>query len=222
MGILVLDFHFPIAPLRILGLCFFDFCVCKERSSELWNCGNLACLCEISIISTTCLGDRILLQLGCHFMVASTAAGVPEPFALPYFRAMPLQNRVSPYGDLFRTPARGTMMGNRGGPIHNGNREIVRPFLNRRWIACVLEFRGRRRVVMSPHRYTELFFLDEATAFAAGHRPCALCRRADYNRFVAFWQELHPGQVGADAMDEQLHEERLTSAARASDRQRVI
>src|SRR5579884_4294891 len=100
---------------------------------------------------------------------------------------MPLQNRVSPYGEIFRDPARGTMMGNRGGCIHNDDREIVRPFLNRRWIACVLEFRGRRRVVMSPRRYTELFFLDEAVAFSAGHRPCAECRRDRYRAFLNAW-----------------------------------
>ncbi len=88
---------------------------------------------------------------------------------------MPLQNRVDPFGNLFRTPARGTMMGNRGGVLH-ANREIVRPYKSRRWITCLLEFRGWHRVVMSERRYTELFFLDEATAFAAGHRPCCECR----------------------------------------------
>ena len=62
---------------------------------------------------------------------------------------------------------------------------------------------------MAPGRFTELFFLDEATAFAAGHRPCALCRRADYNRFTAIWADLHPGQPGADAIDAQLHGERV-------------
>src|SRR6202021_3167843 len=83
---------------------------------------------------------------------------------------MPLQNRVDPFGTIFRTPARGTMMGNRGGALHNIDREIVRSYKSRRWIACVLEFRGRYRKVMSEGRYTELFFLDEAAAFAAGHR----------------------------------------------------
>lgn len=125
---------------------------------------------------------------------------------------MPLQNRVSPYGELFRTPARGTMMGNRGGPIHNENREIVRPFLNRRWIACVLEFRGRRRVVMSPRRYTELFFLDEAVAFAAGHRPCAECRRERFNAFKRSWRN-DPG-LRADEIDVELHRARIDSGRR--------
>ena len=90
---------------------------------------------------------------------------------------MPLENRVDPYGNIFRSPARGTFMGNRGGALHNHQREIVRPYKDRRWIACVLEFRGRKRSVMTPNRYTELFFLDEAVAFSAGHRPCFECRR---------------------------------------------
>jgi hypothetical protein len=125
---------------------------------------------------------------------------------------MPLQNRVSPYGDLFRTPARGAMMGNRGGPIHNENREIVRPFLNRRWIACVLEFRGRHRVVMSPHRYTELFFLDEAVAFAAGHRPCAECRRERFNAFKRSWRE--DPALRAGEIDAELHRARIDAHRR--------
>src|SRR5215472_1279623 len=122
---------------------------------------------------------------------------------------MPLQNRVSPYGHLFRTPARGTMMGNRGGPIHNEDREIVRPFLNRRWITCVLEFRGRYRAVMSPHRYTELFFLDEAVSFAAGHRPCAECRRERFNAFKRSWSTNIT--LRADEIDAALHLARIDS-----------
>jgi hypothetical protein len=93
---------------------------------------------------------------------------------------MPLQNRVDPFGNLFRTPARGTMMGNRGGVLH-ANREIIRPHKSRRWIMCVLEFKDRHRIVMSERRYTELFFLDEATALAAGHRPCRECRRERFS-----------------------------------------
>jgi len=110
---------------------------------------------------------------------------------------MPLQNRVDPYGAIFRSPARGTMMGNRGGALHDDRREIVRPSKGRRWIACVLEFKGRRRSVMSPRRYTELFFLDEAVALAAGHRPCAECRRERFNAFKEAWarrDEAHPGE----------------------------
>lgn len=78
-------------------------------------------------------------------------------------------------------------MGNRGGALHNDQREIVRQYASRRWITCLLEFKGRHRVVMSPDRYTELFFLDEAVALAAGHRPCAECRRERFNAFKAAW-----------------------------------
>src|SRR5271155_1761722 len=120
---------------------------------------------------------------------------------------MPLQNRVDPFGNLIRTPARGTMMGNRGGALHNGDREIVRSYKSRRWIACVLEFRGRRRIVMSERRYTELFFLDEAVAFAAGHRPCAECRRESFNAFKHAWRRAGglTDLPFADEMDSELH-----------------
>jgi hypothetical protein len=124
---------------------------------------------------------------------------------------MPLQNRVDPFGNLIRTAARGTMMGNRGGVLHNANREIVRGYKSRRWITCVLEFRGRHRVVMSANRYTELFFLDEAVAFAAGHRPCAECRRERYNAFKDAWQLAHRLDESpyADDMDLALHPARI-------------
>ena len=85
---------------------------------------------------------------------------------------MSLPNRVNPFGELFATPARGTLMGNRGGVIHNAAQQIVRQYRSRQWITCKLEFKGRRRKVMTPGLYTELFFLDEAVALAAGHRPC--------------------------------------------------
>src|SRR5690349_1431107 len=101
---------------------------------------------------------------------------------------MPLQNRVGPCGDIFRSTARGTMMGNRGGPLHNEARELVRLSKSNRWITCRLEFKGRHRCVMSPGRYTELFFLDEAVALAAGHRPCAECRRERYIVFKDAWK----------------------------------
>jgi len=124
---------------------------------------------------------------------------------------MPLQNRVDPFGGLIRSAARGTMMGNRGGALHNADREIVRGHKSRRWITCVLEFRGRQRVVMSPNRYTELFFLDEAVAFAAGHRPCAECRRERYNAFKGAWQLAHQLDEPpfADEMDAELHAARI-------------
>ena len=122
---------------------------------------------------------------------------------------MPLQNRVTPQGELIATPARGLVYGNRG-CLHDGGGHIRRAYNGRRWIACRLRFRGRHRSpLMQTGRYTELFLLDEVTALAAGHRPCALCRRADYVRFCEIWRELHPGQTGADAIDAQLHRERI-------------
>jgi len=124
---------------------------------------------------------------------------------------MPLQNRVTPLGDLVADPARGLVYGNRG-CLHDASGRIRRRYAGKRWIACRLEFRGwLRSPLLQPGRFTELFFLDEATAMAAGHRPCALCRRADYNRLGELWRELHPGQAGADAIDEQLHGERTGS-----------
>jgi hypothetical protein len=127
---------------------------------------------------------------------------------------MPLQNRVDPFGTIFRTPARGTMMGNRGGALHTGDREIVRSYKSRRWITCVLEFKGRYRKVMSEGRYTELFFLDEATSFAAGHRPCAECRRERYNAFRDAWRRLTKQEKPpfADEMDLELHPARIHRA----------
>jgi hypothetical protein len=121
---------------------------------------------------------------------------------------MPLQNRVTPFGDLIATPARGLLMGNRG-RLHDRDRRIVRYAEGRRWIACLTRFRGRRRQVMSAGAYTELFFLDEAVALAAGHRPCAECRRADYERFRRAWVDAVGGAASADDMDRRLHADRL-------------
>jgi len=122
---------------------------------------------------------------------------------------VPRQNRVTPLGELIAVPERGLVYGNRG-CLHDDEGRIGRRWATRRWIACRLEFRGwHREPLMQPGKFTELFFLDEATAFAAGHRPCALCRREDYLRFGEIWAELHPGQAGADAIDSQLHKERL-------------
>jgi hypothetical protein len=116
---------------------------------------------------------------------------------------MPLQNRVTPLGDLIAHPARGLVYGNRG-CLHDEQGRIRRRYNGKRWIACRLEFRGwHRSPLMQPGRFTELFFLDEATAFAAGHRPCALCRREDYVRFLKV-----VGCGGADAIDARLHDER--------------
>ena len=115
----------------------------------------------------------------------------------------PRRNRVTPLGELIATPARGEVYGNRG-CLHDGNGNIVRRHQVKRWISCRLEFKGwHRSPLMQPGRFTELFFLDEVTAFAAGHRPCALCRRADYNRFMELF-----GETRADDADERLHAER--------------
>jgi hypothetical protein len=127
---------------------------------------------------------------------------------------MPLQNRVTPFSQLVADPARGLLYGNRG-CLHDDSGHIRRVYATRRWIACQLEFRGwQRGPKLRPGRFTELFFLDEVTAFAAGHRPCALCRRADYVRLGEIWRELHSGQVGADAIDLQLHGERIAPGSR--------
>jgi hypothetical protein len=122
---------------------------------------------------------------------------------------MPLTNRVTPWGEIVALAGRGTMMGNRG-VLHDAQRSIVRDSQVRRWIACRLEFRERQRVVMTPGRYTELFFLDEATALAAGHRPCAECRRADFDAFRAAWQAARQldAPPSAAAMDAVLHTDR--------------
>ncbi|MGE4219804.1 MAG: hypothetical protein AB7G39_10185 [Alphaproteobacteria bacterium] len=128
---------------------------------------------------------------------------------------MPLPNRVGPDGGIVATPERGTAMGNRG-RLHDGDRRIRRPWALTAWLACRLDFNGRQRRVMAPDSYTELFFLDEATALAAGHRPCWECRRADFHAFAAAWAAGHglaqPPRAGA--MDAALHAQRIDPATR--------
>ncbi len=128
---------------------------------------------------------------------------------------MPLQNRVIPTGDIIATPHRGMFTGNRG-IIHDPKtRTLTRRWANKAWLTCVCEFKGRRREVMGGRSWTELFFLDEATAFAAGHRPCFFCRRDDANRFRAAWEEGNcVSNVHADDMDSVLHRERLDGRAK--------
>ena len=126
---------------------------------------------------------------------------------------MPLRNRVTPFSELVSDPARGLVYGNRG-CLHNADGQIVRRYGVKRWISCRLEFKDWKRTrLLQPGRFTELFFLDEATAFAAGHRPCAECRRADYDRFTAIWRGLHD-ERGADVIDARLHDERIDDASR--------
>ncbi|HUJ92726.1 MAG TPA: hypothetical protein VLW05_08495 [Gaiellaceae bacterium] len=122
---------------------------------------------------------------------------------------MPLRNRVTPLGEIVADPARGLVYGNRG-CLHDASGEIRRSFAVRRWIACRLEFRGRHRSpLVQPGRYTGLFFLDEATAMAAGHRACAECRREDYVRLGEIL-----GPARADELDARLHAERLDAGGR--------
>ena len=121
---------------------------------------------------------------------------------------MPLQNRVTPGGELIATSARGTLMGNRG-ILHDDNKEIVRTSRNMMWLICRLEFKGRRRPLMSPGTYTELFFLDEAVALAAGHRPCGECRRSQYRSYMdAVNQGSEEPLDGPKDLDRRLNESR--------------
>lgn len=128
---------------------------------------------------------------------------------------MPRQNRVTPFGEIVATPERGTFMGNRG-VLHDAESRIKRSWQVRRWLVCVLEFRGRNRAVMTPGSYTELFFLDEATALAAGHRPCAECRHKRFLDYCTAWNLAKHGTCSrerptADEIDGQLHTERIAS-----------
>ena len=133
---------------------------------------------------------------------------------------MPRENRVTPLGDLIGTEARGLVYGNRG-CLHDADGRIRRRYQVKRWIACRLVFKNwHRSPLLQPGKFTELFFLDEATALAAGHRPCALCRHEDYTHFAALWRDLH-GDRGADAIDARLHDERFDADARARRLHRV-
>ena len=128
---------------------------------------------------------------------------------------MALQNRVTPFGALIATSARGTMYGNRGGRFHRDDQTLgQRRWASRQWICCVLQFKGRHHPVWRD-RYTALFFLDEVTALAAGHRPCFECRRRDAKAFAEKWGQARGGAVPhAPAMDVVLQEERLDGRAK--------
>lgn len=126
---------------------------------------------------------------------------------------MPRQNRVTPFGEIVAIPERGTFMGNRG-ILHDHEGRIRRPWQVKRWLICRLEFNGRHRQVMAPNRYTELFFLDEATALAAGHRPCFECRRSRFLEFRNAWSVGNPRTFGSgsptvEVIDKRLHAERV-------------
>ncbi|WP_346899960.1 hypothetical protein [uncultured Roseibium sp.] len=128
----------------------------------------------------------------------------------------PLQNRVMPTGDIIANPARGLFMGNRGGRIHDPETKTLtnRRWASRRWICCVTEFKNRSREIMGGG-YTELFFLDEVTALAAGHRPCFECRREDAKAFARTFprNRLAHDSFSTDRMDKLLHEDRLDGRA---------
>lgn len=128
---------------------------------------------------------------------------------------MALQNRVDPFGELIATPARGTIYGNRGGRFHRDDQTLgKRRWASRQWICCVLSFKGRHHPVWR-ERYTALFFLDEATAFAAGHRPCFECRRADAKLFAEKWAQTKGSEFPyVDEMDRVLQAERVDGRAK--------
>jgi hypothetical protein len=133
---------------------------------------------------------------------------------------MPLQNRVSPFGELFAASARGTLMGNRGGRLHDEERRLGRRrWTSKQWICCKLEFNNRHRKVWS-EGYSELFFLDEVTALAAGHRPCFECRRRDAENFAALFSGKRK-RAAAQAMDDILHAERLAGKAKRLHRRAI-
>ena len=136
---------------------------------------------------------------------------------------MPLPNRVDPFGELFAHPARGTFLGNRGGRFHRDDGTLgARRWVTRAWICCRLEFKGRHREVWG-RGYTELFFLDEPTALAAGHRPCFECRRAEARMFAeAFARGMGLAAVPrAGAIDRVLHEQRRAGRAERRRRERL-
>jgi hypothetical protein len=123
--------------------------------------------------------------------------------------AMPRRNRVTPHGELIAVPDRGLFWGNRGA-LHDAQGRLVRYSRGRAWAICVLEYKGRRRTQWAPGRLTELFFLDEATGLAAGHRPCGECRYRDYQAFKHAWAAAHGGGVpGVQTIDARLHADRL-------------
>ena len=123
---------------------------------------------------------------------------------------MPYQNRVTPFGEIIATPERGFLMGNRG-ILHDRAGKLTRKrWAGRAWLICLLAYKGWHREIMVPGQYTHLFFLDEASALAAGHRPCALCQRARFNEFRAAWAGWDKPR--ASTIDHILHDERLTDA----------
>jgi hypothetical protein len=138
---------------------------------------------------------------------------------------LPKQNRVTPFATIEAVAARGTLTGNRG--ILHDDHGVLGParWRHSHWVTCLLEFKSRWRPVMSPHAYTELFFLDEAVAFAAGHRPCAECRRSDYLRFLDAWADAaglaDRASLRAVDVDRVLHAQRIGKGSRVQARYRA-
>lgn len=158
------------------------------------------------------------IQIACdngYHRGPTTIASTMLPTAVEIKKgAMAYQNRVNPFGQIVATSARGNLMGNRG-CLHDTGDRPVRQYQSRRWISCVLDFKGRARKPMPPGQYTSLFFLDEATALAAGHRPCAECQRERFNLFCAHWAATHPercsdSRCSVDIIDRTLHAERIS------------
>lgn len=132
----------------------------------------------------------------------------------------PLQNRVTPFGEIVAVPQRGSLMGNRG-KLHDDSKTLSqRRWARKQWVTCRLDHKGRRRTLMAPDSYTELFFLDEATALAAGHRPCGECRPERYRAFVEAWSAAHRSENDArksrsiSEIDRELHSQRVDARTR--------
>jgi hypothetical protein len=131
---------------------------------------------------------------------------------------VPLQNRVTPFGDIVIDPSRGSLMGNRG-ILHDSNQQLGSSrWKHKNWVTCTLSFKGTKRPLMAAGKYTELFFLDEATALAAGHRPCAECRRPDFERFMNAWTEGNQltDRPRAPMVDAELHNSPSRDSNRAA------
>lgn len=132
---------------------------------------------------------------------------------------MPIPNRVDPWGNILAVSARGTFLGNRG-ILHNAQKQIVKPYQHHSWVTCRLKFKNRKRKIMSPRAYTELFFLDESTAFAAGHRPCGECRREQFKQFKDLWVRANTkdqtNDIKISVIDRTIHKERINKRVKVT------
>jgi hypothetical protein len=173
-----------------------------------------------------CSGEGPCQFLGCRFDDIQSSKDILDVChsvisVRPRYRedeSMPRQNRVTPFGHFEAHSARGQFMGNRG-ILHTDKGELgPARWKHKNWIVCATSFKGRQRTITSPGCYTELFFCDEPTALAAGHRPCSECRNADYRRFAEAWRSAHalPGRLKAAEMDHALHQTRLRGREQAS------